>query len=190
MGPYPADPVLQRLPRPTETLSESTRWIVHPAGMLVLAPPRHVALMDVADGKWLWRRDAEQGVWQSEIGWNANWLAVHPLGQGRVEIWNVLTGHTLRREHSATAPWKIAPLFFGGNDDFVTLREDDRLVGVSTVPTLLGVCRGAVERDRVALGLCTRGGLPRGDRGTTGDPHATGIRLAPLVDSDCRSTAP
>lgn len=126
--------MLQRLPRPTETLSKSTRWIVHPAGLLVLSPPGHLAMMNVQSGEWCWTRTSEPVGWQLEIGWNANRLAVHPRGQAGAEIWDVLTGRTLRREHPTTGPWKSAPQFMGSDDDYVTLKEDDRLVGVSTVP--------------------------------------------------------
>lgn len=126
--------VRQRLPRPAATMSESTRWIVHPEGLLVLASPRSVSLLNVTSGEWQWHRESERGGWQAEIGWDAHRLAVHPRGQGGAEIWDVRTGRTLRREHPASGPWKAAPLFFGENDDYVTLQENDRLMGSSTVP--------------------------------------------------------
>ncbi len=127
---------IQRLPRPAETKpdSSSTRWIVHPRGLLVLAPPRSVALLDVVTGDWRWNRVSERGGWQAEIGWNEHRLAIHPPGQGGVEIWEMATGTTLRRDHPPTGPWKIAPQFWGLGDDYITVMEDDRLVGHSVVP--------------------------------------------------------
>ena len=98
----------------------------------MLAPPREVALLDLAAGDWRWRRSADSSGWQQRIGWNADCLAVHPLGFAGAEIWNAETGTTRRREHPRTAPWKIAPVFVGQGDDYLIVTEDDRLMGCST----------------------------------------------------------
>ncbi len=160
--------IRQRLPRPTGTLPESTRWIAHPAGLLVLAPPQMMALLDVVVGEWQLIRDTDSLRWQAEIGWDARRLMVHPQGQGCSEIWDLHSGRTLRREHPATSPWRTAPLFFGDGDDFITLQENDRLIGSSTVPARRWEFVGLMSSTIVSPWVFARGddcyGLIEGQR--------------------------
>ncbi|HET6424290.1 MAG TPA: PQQ-binding-like beta-propeller repeat protein, partial [Planctomycetaceae bacterium] len=116
--------------RPRRESTPAT-WRIHPHGLLMLAPPHEIALLDVDTGEWRWRRTAESNGWQSQIGWSADRLAVHPRGVGGAEIWDIATGATLRREHPRTAPWKMTPVFTGYGDDYLTVTEDERLQGVS-----------------------------------------------------------
>lgn len=113
-----------------QTISEinTIQWIMHPEGLLMLAPPREVALLDVVSGEWRWRRTKDGVGWQRLMGWNDIWLAVHPSYSGNAELWNLATGTIQRRDHPPTPPWRMAPVFLGSNETYFSVTENDRLV--------------------------------------------------------------
>ena len=124
-----AQSLLHRRARPGKTSNEAdVRWVIHPEGLLMLAPPREVALFDLASGDWRWRRTAEGAGWQRTIGWNETWLAIHPLAYGSAELWNLATGTIQRRDHPPTPPWRMAPVFVDQGESYFSVTENDRLV--------------------------------------------------------------
>ncbi len=142
--------LIQRRPRPSLSTRSSVEWVIHSQGLLMLAPPRELALLDVVTGDWRWQRTAEAGGWHRLLGWNAERLALHPSGFGGTEIWDMATGLTRRREHPPTGPWKLAPVFTGRDDDYLTVTEDDRLVGKSAVGARRWEYVGVVPQAHVA----------------------------------------